>query len=155
MAAMLDDALTYRLSFSLAFEPSQTDFERIFRFEGPLGTFSARMEIAFLIGAIEADTYTQLKMIREMRNACAHSKQPLTFKEIALKNVTKRLFKAGGLLKPAAGEDDELKGAFVVESMFIYYSLYEGSREKGRQTMRAHILDNVENAPLPDTHPER
>lgn len=148
MASMLDEALTFRLSKALPFLPSETEYEEIFRLEGPLGTFSSRMEIACLFGFIEDETYQQLNIIREMRNACAHSKLTLTFAEPALANVAKRLFKPLGLMDLPAEGREGLKAAFTVERIFVYYSLLRGSRKEGTKAV-AQMLDAA-RAPSPD-----
>jgi hypothetical protein len=57
-----------------------------------LGSFSARLEIGNLFGAIDNDSYKQLSTLREMRNACAHSKHRISFQGEDLRNVALRLF---------------------------------------------------------------
>jgi hypothetical protein len=53
MASLLDDGLVLLLAEALCFRPTEDEFERVFRFEGPLGSFSARLEVAFIFGFIE------------------------------------------------------------------------------------------------------
>src|SRR5580704_14201175 len=60
MASILHDALAERIAHSVCFSPNDSEFDYMFRFEGPMGTFSARMEIASLFGLIEDETYSQL-----------------------------------------------------------------------------------------------
>ena len=136
MSALLEDALTLRIAQHLCFSPTEREFNDIFHFDGPLGTFSARMKIAFYFGFIEDATYEQLNLIREMRNACAHSKHQLKFTDEVLGNVTKRLFQPLGFI-PAVAADTEIKGAFIAEGTFIFQALVEGSREKAAETMKA------------------
>lgn len=146
MASLLDDALMYRISKHLCFEPTREEFDKVFRFEGPLGTFSARMEMACLFGFIEDETYEQLTLIREMRNACAHSKHALKFTDAVLGNVLKRMFAPLGVISPdIAG--NEAKGSFLVEGIFIYYSLYLGSREEGAKAVKEMLRDLRNSSP--------
>src|ERR1700733_14248269 len=81
MGALVDDALKQVISLKIPCEPDETEKKHIFRFEGPLGSFSSRIEIATLFGIIDEKTYLQLETIRELRNACAHSKRLLRFSD--------------------------------------------------------------------------
>jgi hypothetical protein len=154
MASLLDDALVFRVAKSLHFDPSEDEFDRIFRLEGPLGTFSSRMEIACLFGFIEDATYEQLNIIREMRNACAHSKHALTFSEPALVNVTKRLFQPLGLIRMPDDDPDAIKGAFIVEGIFLFQALADGSRKTAALTVLTMLKNVASQPPSPDTLPQ-
>jgi DNA-binding MltR family transcriptional regulator len=46
---------------------------------GPLGTFSARIDLAFSLGLIDSSTHNDLHIVRKVRNAFAHSRLSLTF----------------------------------------------------------------------------
>ncbi|MCL6741573.1 DUF4145 domain-containing protein [Sphingomonas sp. RB56-2] len=52
---------------------------RIFGFEGPCGSFSNRIRIAQALGIVDRSTKKKLEVIKEMRNAAAHSFAQLTF----------------------------------------------------------------------------
>jgi len=151
MASLHDDALTYRILKNLRFNPTEDEADHIFRFEGPLGTFSARMELACLFGFIDDATYQQLNIIREMRNACAHSKHPMTFAEPTLANVAKRLCKPLGFSPaPLTDSRDEIKSTFVAEGIFIYQILAQGSREKAQTMLLDMVLNAAARPPSPD-----
>ena len=90
LGTLIDDTLMNQMSKRLSFSPSESEVDHIFRFEGPLGTFSARTEIARLFGIINDDLYQQIDTIRELRNACAHSKYVLRFSNPVLSNVVLR-----------------------------------------------------------------
>jgi hypothetical protein len=92
VSALLENALCYRLLLSFPHELTLEERDYFLRFDGPLGTFSQRIEIAYLIGAIDKVTAQQLHTIRAMRNDCAHSQLKLTFAMPELANVAKRLF---------------------------------------------------------------
>jgi DNA-binding MltR family transcriptional regulator len=90
-SALLDDALSITIAKGFCFEPDQVELDQCFRMDGPLGSFSSKIEIGCLFGVIDDRTAQQLTITREMRNACAHSKHPLTFSDDALINVAVRL----------------------------------------------------------------
>jgi hypothetical protein len=126
LSSLLEEALTFRISKCLCFEPNDEEYDKIFRFEGPLGTFSARMEIACVFGYIDDRSYNQLNMVREMRNACAHSKQALTFSNQTLVNVVKRMFAPVGILpEPVGDHAPSIKALFVLEGILLFFTLYQ------------------------------
>lgn len=48
-------------------------------FNGPLGTFSSRIELAYLVGLVPANVRADLHLIRKIRNEFAHIAGPLDF----------------------------------------------------------------------------
>jgi hypothetical protein len=159
LSALLDETLTLLIGRRLAFEATETQYDHVFRFEGPLGTFSSRIEIAYLFGFIDELTRSQLDDIREMRNACAHTKHQIDFGVTELANVAKRLFRPRGVTPLESDTRKEIRGAFVMEFTFIYHILLEGSREKGIAVVLDHVKkqqrDASEPIPSPDTPPQR
>jgi DNA-binding MltR family transcriptional regulator len=128
-SAQLDDLLANAIAMKMteANDILIADVETIFRPSGPLGSFSARAEVANLFGIIENQTYEQLFILREMRNACAHSKHPITFKDPLLRNVAMHLFAPRGATPMALVEKD-MKMAFSLEVAFLVLVLGQGSR---------------------------
>jgi hypothetical protein len=72
LAAILEDVLAYRIETCINVNLTEQQWEHIFRFEGPMGSFSSKIEIAYVFGFIDINTAKQLDTMREMRNACAH-----------------------------------------------------------------------------------
>lgn len=142
-ASALDDLLLYAIALKLSCNPTGNEIDYIFRQAGPLGTFSARMEIALLFDVIEDETYQQLDTIREMRNACAHSKHPLTLKDSALAVVAMRLFEPLGFI-PVSFAQRNLKMAFSAEVSVLQQTLVTGSRAEARKTAVGYIREEVE-----------
>src|SRR6266446_9705469 len=115
-AASLDDVLIFRIMGSFAFTPDENEFDHIFRFEGPLGSFSSRIEIAHLFGLIDDMTRDQLDTIREMRNACAHTRRNITFEVPELGNVARRLYYPRGVIRLANDSVEELRHCLPFET---------------------------------------
>jgi DNA-binding MltR family transcriptional regulator len=153
MASILDNALATRIAESLCFSPNNSEFDYIFRFEGPMATFSARMEIACIFGLIEDATYEQLNIIREMRNACAHSRHVLTFADPTLSTVAKRLSLSDGVTPFLESEFDRpelIKLAFILEGAFVLTSIFDG-RKTAREKISKMISERPRpHGPLPD-----
>jgi len=53
----------------------------------PLGTFSAKIIMAYALGLIDNDTRQNLDVVRHIRNAFAHSKRLIDFSHIAIANA--------------------------------------------------------------------
>jgi hypothetical protein len=119
-----------------------------------MATLSAKMELACLFGFIEDKTYQQLDIIREMRNACAHSKRPVDFSNKEVVNVVRKLFGPLGIV-PVEIIDFQngvfiqnrqiLKCLFLLEGAFLCSSLSAGSRLLGEQLFKT-LGNNVVNA---------
>jgi DNA-binding MltR family transcriptional regulator len=53
--------------------------ERLMDFDNAIGTFSARINVAYACGLLRPDMYADLHTIREIRNQFAHSYLPIDF----------------------------------------------------------------------------
>ena len=53
--------------------------ERMFRSSGPLGSFSAKIDLAFLMGLIGLEFHGDLVVMKSIRNAFAHKLETATF----------------------------------------------------------------------------
>jgi DNA-binding MltR family transcriptional regulator len=71
----LDRLLTSRMRPNL----SKIERDQLFGFEGAVGTFSAKIIIAYAMNIIGPITYSDLKLIKELRNQFAHSRIAFDF----------------------------------------------------------------------------
>lgn len=85
-AAMIEDTLTQALERRFS-HLTRKEIDAMFDFNGPMGTFSAKIKCAQAFGIIDRATRNHVEMVREMRNACAHSQNALTFKDDILRNA--------------------------------------------------------------------
>lgn len=76
--ALLETALE-RLIVAKLKRHSKKSLEELFGFNGPMGTFSSKIQIADAFGLISSNMARELHVIRNLRNAFAHSRVPLTF----------------------------------------------------------------------------
>jgi len=71
-AAILEDVLEQRLR--KIFNRGNSDVRRkLFEFNGPFSSFSAKIETLFCIGDLEAKFRNDLHIFRRLRNECAHN----------------------------------------------------------------------------------
>lgn len=71
LGAFAEDSLE-RLLLVYLREPKQAK-ELVNGFNAPLGTFSARIKAAFVLGLIRNDVYRTLELLRKIRNEFAHN----------------------------------------------------------------------------------
>ena len=78
-AAYLDDRLKALIELRLVSDPKIA--RRAFDFNGPLGSFSSRIDFAYLLGVIPKNARADLHKLRGIRNSFAHESGPLDFKD--------------------------------------------------------------------------
>jgi DNA-binding MltR family transcriptional regulator len=61
--------------------------KRLFSYNGPIGHFAARIQVAYAYGLISKQTYEDLERLREIRNDAAHTSQNFSFYNIIEKIV--------------------------------------------------------------------
>jgi len=83
--ARLEDALKTKFQRDAAIE------KEMFRTSGPLGSFSAKIKLAFLIGLISKEAYNDLDIFKDIRNRFAHWVDVESFKSSNIKSLTDRL----------------------------------------------------------------
>lgn len=72
--------------------------KNLFSLNGPFGTFSSKLNLAFCAGWIDSDVYHDIQIIKKLRNECAHSINVISLdeerirKEIEEFQVPKRKF---------------------------------------------------------------
>jgi hypothetical protein len=147
IGSQLDDALRYRLSLSMAYGLDDKDFDHVFRNEGPLGSFSSRIEIAYLFGVIDERTRSQLTAIREMRNACAHSCNPITFDVPQLGEVAKRVLHPTGFVSVPKSGVSSIRSAFILEFVIIFHTLISG-RAKAIEIFQSEVREFTKSNPI-------
>jgi len=78
-ASYIDVKLEEYLKNSLVDNKKARD--SVFDNTGPLGTFSGKINMAFLLGIIPKNIFDDLHILRKIRNDFAHNPSPLTFDE--------------------------------------------------------------------------
>jgi hypothetical protein len=149
VGAVIDDMLTHVLARGMIFMPNDKQLESIFRPDGPFGTFSAKIELSYLFGFIDNTTREQVDTIRELRNACAHSHQEISFSNAALASVAKRLFQPRGVITQPGDTAIEIREAFLQEFVFIVRILGAGSRERGISLVKDDLQKTFFSEPSP------
>lgn len=111
---------------------TEKEYNYAFRHEGPLGTFSACIDMAFYLQLIDNTLRDQLHDLRDMRNAVAHTKRRVTLKDPQLANVAKRIIHPKGMFKLLDDTNDGLRRTLASEGLLICTTLTHGRDEAVR-----------------------
>ncbi len=65
--------------------------DKLFGARAPLREFSAKIEIGYALGLYGPLTYSDLDVVRDVRNAFAHTRQPIDFNTLEVANVCRRI----------------------------------------------------------------
>jgi len=133
LGTLIDDALQYLLATRMR-KLNDTDFSETFRFNGPLGPFSNRIEMSFVFGLIEPDLRERLHELREMHNACAHCRRHISFETPQLANVAKRFLK-DALFKLQGDTLADIRLSMSAECFFLFNVLIS-SREEAMAALK-------------------
>jgi hypothetical protein len=136
LSTILEDLLEYHIASCIKVKLTPPQTEYVFRLDGPLATFSSRIELAYVFGFVEPEIARQLNVIREMRNACAHSKYELSFDHGVLSNVAKAMFKPIGLFAPHSQSSADVRHTFLAEMKPLFFTLIYGSRQAAIDYLR-------------------
>jgi DNA-binding MltR family transcriptional regulator len=87
--AWLEDALSLYIRAKL--RPDKKTIDDVIRPEGPLGTFSSKIKLAYLFGFIDTTAHDDLETIRKIRNEFAHVRDQIRFSDKNVKDKCKQL----------------------------------------------------------------
>lgn len=65
--------------------------ERLFRGYGPLSTFAAKIDIGYALNLFGQETHNDLRALKDIRNAFAHTPDPLFFRSTQLAPLFQKL----------------------------------------------------------------
>jgi DNA-binding MltR family transcriptional regulator len=92
-AAYLDSELEQLIRKYLV--DNETVKSELFAHSGPLGSFSSRIDMAYLLGLIGPKGRRDLHLIRKVRNEFGHVARPISFDEPALASRCRELYYDG------------------------------------------------------------
>src|SRR2546426_1319175 len=136
-AAWLDDALEARIR--AAIRPDKGTADELFRPDGPLGSFSARIKLAYLLHLIEPTARNDLYRVRRIRNDFAHGRGDLRFTTPRIKDRCRELH--GAMACRLGGRTlRSPKQKFVVTAYFLAEYLMSLTKPRKRNP----LLDQVD-----------
>lgn len=114
-AAYLDDKLRQLIERRLV--QNSKLIRRAFEFNGPLGSFSARVDFAYLLGILPKNAQRDLHTIRTIRNQFAHYAAPLSFEDEKIRPLCEKLVFHG--VKEAASAGSKYRRSVMGLLMFM------------------------------------
>jgi hypothetical protein len=111
---------------------SRDDDDRLFGPDMPLGTFSAKVKLAYAMNVIEADARRDLDNIRCLRNAFAHAQIPLHFDMPEVSAVCDLLCTAYPPVQPGARTSINHRDRFVNTCFALYTKLRTDPKDPDR-----------------------
>jgi len=111
---------------------------RMFEGDGQIATFSRKTELAYALGIIDDDYRKKIDLIREIRNACAHSRKPLSMKTEVLRTACEVVVRD---ILPIFEPDKPLllRNAFVGRCLFIAHYITTGEKIDSGEAALAHF----------------
>jgi hypothetical protein len=144
--SLLEDELASRIRRSMR-ALSKDESASLFGFDGPVGTFSSRILTAYAFGLIDSRDRELLNIVRELRNACAHARVPLSFE-------TPELREAARLMLPedlrAEIDGTKLRACFLAVVSLLFVILTSGKSDFTHGRVSA-VIDRVYSK-APDGH---
>jgi hypothetical protein len=120
-AVYLDEYLREYLESVLVEEKGLSD--ELFGAEKPLGSFSARIKMAYALGLLSKEIYKDLNTIRNVRNVFAHGLYEASFVHPDIKALCQTLVIPRQAF-PAVKDDPEPRGMYTTSVIFILQYLF-------------------------------
>ena len=136
-ATNLEDILEYKILQQLpTLREDETARKQMFEQDGPLATFSRKIAMAYAMGFIDKPYRKLIDLAREIRNAAAHSRQPITVQVPEVKAAIEVLV-ADSLDGLRDDNPRALLGAYEIKCATLAHYVVTGERIEGMQALMA------------------
>jgi hypothetical protein len=128
VAAWVDDAMLTALI--VIFHRDEKLAKRLLQIDGPLGSFAARISVAYLLDVITPSLFHDLEVIRAIRNKFAHVRESLRFTSQPIKDRCKSL---AGAMYYEIGTGEKIRSPrerFLISSFLATHYLLSYSKLK-------------------------
>lgn len=154
-ATMIDDRLAVALRERMP-NLNSDETARIFGVEGLAGTFANRLKLAQGLGILDRGTRKLIELIREMRNACAHSRQIVTFSTPVIRSAIVSMMPNDAADDVASWPDHQARDIFCLLCGAMCDAIAgNGSVIEIRdlETMRQYVRERMRQRPSPGKSP--
>jgi len=131
-AAYLDHLLGELISATMTAEPEEVEEMLFQKGNGPLGTFSARIDTAYCLGLLSRDERGDLHLIRKIRNDFAHKLAGMSFEGTQTIANRCRELKSARI----GGRPKSLRESFSKASVRLMVDIILRIQEKGNHKER-------------------
>lgn len=122
--------------------------KRLFKGTGPLTSLSAKIDTAFALGMLGDHSFQDLHLIREIRNAFAHTSDPLTFHSTKIVGLSRKLWLPLNILAPGEESPPTEPRKRFLHAVHMLYNLLWSELAKKRL-----VGDNPKRKPCPEVLP--
>jgi hypothetical protein len=139
VATTVEDILEIQITEKLpVLKGDEAARKKMFEHDGLISSFSKKIEMAYAMGIIDSDYRKKIDLVREIRNACAHSRFPLSMEKKELRDASKALMAdMWGDLKDH--NPITLRNAFIAKCTFIGHYILTGEKIEGFQAQYEHF----------------
>ncbi|RWE34449.1 hypothetical protein [Mesorhizobium sp.] len=137
-ATNIEDMLELRILQRLpTLHHDETTRKFVFEQDGPISTFSRKILMAYAMGIVDKPYRKLIDLVREIRNACAHSRQPISLEVPELQEACKVVISD---IWPDIKDHNPrtIRMAFVMKCTFIQHYILHGEKLEGREAHLAH-----------------
>lgn len=152
VGSMIEDFLAQTLKACMRNPANHRERAELWGTQGLLGTFSAKIKMAYALSIIDGGLRDRLDILREMRNACAHSQMPIDFKTAVLVEACRHFldakYKPEFKIKNEADRKD-VRHAFYGETLRLMTSISDLTLHKLQPNALAPLIGR---SPQPSSH---
>jgi len=144
-ATSIEDTLEYSIGLRMkSLEYDAPARKEVFGPRGTISTYYHKTLIAYALGIIDKRGRRDIDLVREIRNACAHSRLPLSMHKKVLANAVKGAIGQTFLSEIKNHEPDTLRIAFISHCATLAAYVATGVRrtplETAEATLRGELL---------------
>jgi len=135
-ASFLDEQLRELLEMCLVDDPEK---EKFLGPQAPLGSFSARITAAFLLGKISKLAFRDLNLIRKIRNEFGHTSRPIRFADESVNNLCREFHYC------TRDRKDDPRKRFTNTVMGVLAFIHAGAVKAQKLSLRAEVRASPED----------
>lgn len=132
-AGLLEERLLGLLKARMFGDPTTQD--KMFKGYGPLASFSAKIDLGYLLGLYDAEMQQRLHTIRNIRNEFAHSVRPIDFGSQKVKALCTKLIPTEKFME--VYKDTLAKNASFRKSKVMWDAMLKPTEVPGKRFMNA------------------
>lgn len=141
---LLEDALKAKMPHL-----NTDERDKLFGYNAPITTFSNKMRVANAMGLVSRQMMGKIDLFREMRNACAHSREPISFQSDQIFNAVVCLVSDMRIGIPRKDDHEGIKMAFLLMGLLIMGTVVTGSVNEGHNRLVKYLNEHPTSHGIP------
>lgn len=141
----IEDMMEHKILAQLpGLKDDEATRKRMFEQDGQLASFSKKTEMAYAMGIIDKDYRKKIDLVREIRNACAHSRLPLSMDKKVLRDPCEVVI-SDFINDLKDRKPRTIRTAFVAKCAFISHYVATGEKLEGVEAHLQHFAELLKN----------